>query len=106
MLLLSPSTSPQVIKEDPQEYKELAVYFPNAYTFEAVSPLQLFRPGKCFLLLSVTGFPGGLVVKSPPTMEEAQEMWVRSLGQEDPLDRKSTRLNSSHTLASRMPSSA
>ena len=60
VLLLSPSTSPQVIKEDPQEYKELAVYFPNAYTFEAVSPLQLFRPGKCFLLLSVTGFPGGL----------------------------------------------
>jgi len=26
------------------------------------------------------------VVKSPLAMEEAQEMWVRSLGQEDPLE--------------------
>ena len=58
-------------------------------------------------------------VKRLPTMRETQ---VRSLGQEDRLekemathssilawkipDRKSTRLNSSHTLASRMPSSA
>ena len=29
-------------------------------------------------------FPGGSVVKNPPTM---QETWVRSLGQEDPLEK-------------------
>ena len=53
-------------------------------------------------------------VKNLPAMQETQ---VQSLGQEDPLeeemathssilDRKSTRLNSSHRIASRMPSSA
>ena len=31
------------------------------------------------------GFPGGLVVKNPPAMQETQEMWVRSLGQGEPL---------------------
>ena len=29
------------------------------------------------------GFPGGSVIKNPPAM---QEMWVPSLGQEDPLE--------------------
>ena len=27
-------------------------------------------------------------VKKPPTMQETQEMWVRSLGWEDPLERE------------------
>ena len=31
------------------------------------------------------GFPGGLAVKNPPAM---QEMWVRFLGQEDPLEKE------------------
>ena len=31
-------------------------------------------------------FPGGSVVKNPPAMQELQEMWVRSLGGEDPLE--------------------
>ena len=31
------------------------------------------------------GFPGGSAVKNPPAM---QEMWVRSLGQEDPLEKE------------------
>ena len=31
------------------------------------------------------GFPGGSEVKNPPAM---QEMWVRSLGGEDPLEEK------------------
>ena len=31
------------------------------------------------------GFPGGLAVKNPPAM---QETWVRSLGQEDPLEKE------------------
>ena len=30
------------------------------------------------------GFPGGLVVKNPPTM---QEIWVQSLGWDDPLEK-------------------
>ena len=33
------------------------------------------------------GFPGGLVVQNPPAM---QEMWVGSLGQEDPLEEEMT----------------
>ena len=58
------------------------------------------------------------LVKNPPAMRKT---WAQSLGWEDPLekgkathstilawriDRKSTRLNSSHRLTSRMPSSA
>ena len=31
-------------------------------------------------------FPGGLVVRNPPAVQETQETWVRSLDQEDPLD--------------------
>ena len=32
--------------------------------------------------------PGGSVVKKPSAMQELQEMWVQSLGQEDPLDKE------------------
>ena len=32
------------------------------------------------------GFPGGSMVKNPPAMQETQETWVRSLGQEDSLE--------------------
>ena len=32
------------------------------------------------------GFPGGLAVKNLPVMQEMQELWVRSLGQEDLLE--------------------
>ena len=31
------------------------------------------------------GFPSGSVVKNLPAMQEMQETWFRSLGQEDPL---------------------
>ena len=34
-------------------------------------------------LPSYWGFPDGSVVKNPPAM---QEMWVQSLGREDPLE--------------------
>ena len=33
------------------------------------------------------GLPGGLVGKKPPAMQDMQEMWVPSLGQEDPLEK-------------------
>ena len=32
------------------------------------------------------GFPGGSAVNNPPAMRKMQEMWVQSLGQEDPLE--------------------
>ena len=32
------------------------------------------------------GFSGGSVVKSLPAMQETEEMWVQSLGWEDPLE--------------------
>ena len=32
------------------------------------------------------GFPDGSAVKNQPAVQEAQEMWVLSLGQEDPLE--------------------
>ena len=39
------------------------------------------------------GFPDGSVVKNPPAM---QEMWVRSLGQKDPLEKEMTTHSSTH----------
>ena len=33
-----------------------------------------------------TGFSGGSAVKNTPAMQEPQETWVRSQGQEDPLE--------------------
>ena len=44
------------------------------------------------------GFPGGSVVKNLPPM---QEMWVQSLGQEDPL--KEEMATHSSTLAWKIP---
>ena len=32
------------------------------------------------------GFPGGSVMKNLPAMQEPQETWAQSLGQEDPLE--------------------
>ena len=47
------------------------------------------------------GFPGGSVVKNPPAMQETQEMQVRSLGWEDPLEKEMATLFS--ILAWRIP---
>ena len=46
-------------------------------------------------------FPGGSVIKNPPAMQEPQEPWVRSLGQEDPLEKGMT--THSSILAWRIP---
>ena len=48
--------------------------------------------------LSHLGFPGSSVIKNPPAM---QEMWVPSLGQEDPLEEGMT--THSSILAWRIP---
>ena len=37
-------------------------------------------------ITNCTGLPGGAVVKNLPPMQETPEMWVPSLGQEDPLE--------------------
>ena len=47
------------------------------------------------------GFPSGSVVKNLPAMQEAQEMWVRSLGREDPLEKEMA--THSSILAWRIP---
>ena len=36
--------------------------------------------------LTAAGFPGGSAVKNPPAVQKVQEMWVQSLGREDPLE--------------------
>ena len=36
------------------------------------------------------GFPSGSAVKNLPAVQELQEVWVRSLGQEDPLEGMAT----------------
>ena len=37
-------------------------------------------------MLLTKDFPSGSVVKSLPAMQDPQETWVQSLGQEDPLE--------------------
>ena len=45
-----------------------------------------------FFIIAVWGrrkdFPHGSVVKNSPAMQEPKEMWARSLGQEDPLEKE------------------
>ena len=38
------------------------------------------------LVINGTGFPGDSVIKSPPAVQESQEMQVLPLGWEDPLE--------------------
>ena len=47
------------------------------------------------------GLPGGSAVKNLPAMQEPQETWVRSLGQEDPLEKEMA--THSSNLAWRIP---
>ena len=51
--------------------------------------------------MTCKAFPGGSVVKNPPAMQEIQEIWVQSLGQEDPLEESMT--THSNILAWRIP---
>ena len=46
-------------------------------------------------------FPGGSAVKNPSEMQEIQEIWVQSLGQEDPLEESMT--THSNILVWRIP---
>ena len=51
-----------------------------------------------FAIYFYRDFPGGSVVRNPLTM---QETWVRSLGQEDPLEKE--KATHSHILAWEIP---
>ena len=42
------------------------------------------------VMWKLRGFPGGSVVKNPPANAGDVEMWVQSLGQEDPLEKEMT----------------
>ena len=46
-------------------------------------------------LVGESSFPGSSVVRNLPAVQETQEMWVQSLGQEDPLEEAMTTLSSS-----------
>ena len=52
-------------------------------------------------VFSVLQLPWWLSVKNLPAMQETQETWVRSLGQEDPLEEKVVTYSS--TLAGKTP---
>ena len=61
----------------------------------------VFFQGGCIILHApnhILDFPGGSMVKNPPAM---QENWVRSLGQEDPLEMEMATYSS--ILAWRIP---
>ena len=49
------------------------------------APIVVGREANKGYIQDPLGFPGGSVVKNPPAM---QDMWVRSLGQEDPLEKE------------------
>ena len=49
------------------------------------------------------GFPSGLKVKNLSAMQETQEVWVRSLGGEDPLEEEIAPVFHSSLLAWEIP---
>ena len=51
-------------------------------------------------LVGESSFPGSSVVRNLPAVQETQEMWVQSLGQEDPLEEAMATLSS--TLAGKI----
>ena len=51
--------------------------------------------------MSCMSIPGDSVIKNLPAKQETQEMWVQSLGQEDPLEKKMA--THSSILAWRIP---
>ena len=68
---------------------------------ESQMPEGLTTTAEKQILLLRQGFPGGSVVKNVPAVLATQELWVQSLGQEDPLEKgMATR---SSTLAWRIP---
>ena len=46
------------------------------------------------MIKNAAGFPGGSAVKNPPAVQEIQEMQVRPLSGEDPLEKRMATLSS------------
>ena len=60
----------------------------------------MYKIFKCVVMF-LLGLPWGSVVKSLPTMQETQKIWVRFLGWEDPLEEEMA--THSSILAWRIP---
>ena len=74
-------------------------WFYNVFTSIRKAPHILLEILGAYL--QIMGFPGGSVTKNPPATQEKQEIRIRSLGQEDPLEEEMA--NHSITLAWRIP---
>ena len=66
------------------------IRFPKRYRYKKDQELPWEKLCKCTYIHTPfnVGFCGGSVVKNPLPMQEIQETWVRSLGQEDPLEKE------------------
>ena len=71
-----------------------------ALAFEDIST------GQQFFINEHVSFHAASTMKTPVLIETFRQVAARRLSLGDSIDRKSTRLNSSHALTSRMPSSA
>ena len=56
-------------------------------TLLQVGPIYTDKLHSGLAVRFIKGLPSGSVVKYLPTVQEPQEMWVRSLGREDSLDK-------------------
>ena len=63
---------------------QIIEYSSLCYTVGALGLLLLY------ILVVDVGFPSGTVVKNHLPMQETQNKWVQSLGQEDPLEQEIT----------------
>jgi len=81
----------------PQLY--ISVFWSGGLTF--CFPLVVIFAGRLIRLSYVGASQVALVVKNPPAMQEPQEIWIRSLGQEDLLEEGMATLSS--ILAWRIP---
>ena len=50
--------------------------------------MSFFNTVSYLVITLYLGFPAGLAVKNLPVMQELQETWVQSLGQEDTLEKE------------------
>ena len=61
---------------------------PQRFLLHLFFSLNLYRSSVPWIVEWLTLFhPGGSAVKNLPAMQEKQEIWVQSLGQEDPLEK-------------------
>ena len=76
------------------------IYYVYIYTYILYVYIYMYIYFRISLVVQ-WGFPNVSVVKNPSAMQETQEMWIRSLDQEDPLEKKMATYSS--ILAWRIP---